>query len=660
MDLLKSKILSFFPKLKKILAGFFLPIKKLKLFFFRPKSDLVSDDIDKKLVYSLSKTKIPSWSQLKHIGRILNRGEKLSLAIFGTLFFLSAGFLAVNFICANLEPAPAFGGEYTEAIVGAPQHINPLYASANDVDADISRLVFSSLFYLGDNGEPIGDLVENYEISPDGKIYTCQLKSGVHWHGGAELTAFDVLFTFNAIKDPAYNSPLRQFFSGIESEVKDDLTIVFILPEKYAPFLNLLTFGILPEEKWRNISPLAASLAEFNLKPEGSGPYKFQSLVKGRDGFVYSYRLIANRDYYAGRPNIKTIIFKFYNDIEQALSALNSGEVIGLSYLPPEKKDSLIAKNSVNINKLGLSQAKAIFFNAGNNPALKDVEVRRALSCDVPRADIINDVLTGDAREVYGPILPNNFAYSNDFEKCDFDFVRAAKILSDAGWERFVVTQEMIDSLQRKSSTSQELLSEEDKNTMAVGIGDWLAKDEVVDKAKKTTRKIFLTIRISHLNDEESLKTAAAIAAEWEKLGIKVSDESLSAVQLQSAVIKPRTYEALLFSERMGSDPDVYVFWHSSQAGKSGLNLSDYRSEEADKFLEQGRTSLSQEDRISNYAGFQKKVAQDVPAIFLYSPYYFYVQNKKIKNFSLENIFTPADRFNNASQWYIKSGWKIK
>jgi peptide/nickel transport system substrate-binding protein len=660
VDLLKSKILPFFSKLKKTSIGLFSPIKKLGFFSQNKKTDLVSEEIDKKLVYSLSKTRIPSWCQLRHLDKVLNRQEKLGLRFFLILFFLSGGFWTINFARTNLITTPAFGGEYIEAAVGAPQHVNPLYASANDIDADLSRLIFSSLFYIGEDGLPVNDLASSYEVSPDGKTYTVKLRDDAHWHSGGDLTATDVLFTFNAIKDPAYNSPLRQSLSGIEAEVKDDFTIKFTLSEKYSPFLNLLTFGIIPLEKWKNIAPSSASLAQLNLDPEGSGPYKFKSLAKGRDGSIRSYSLTANRDYYSGRPNIKKILFKFYGDITQAIAALNNGDVSGLNYLPREEEKNLIAKNSVIINKFSLPQMKVVFFNSGNNPALKDAKVRQALSCAVPRADIITTVLDGNGQAVYGPILPSSFAYNENLDKCDFDFGRAETVLGEAGWKKVFVSAEEIASLERKASTSPTLLADNEKTLLSFGSGDWLVKEEVIDKVKKTVKKTFLAVKISYLDDQENSQVAEAIALQWGKLGINVSLNSVSSGQLQSAVIKPRAYEILLFGQQVGSDPDVYAFWHSSQAGKNGLNLSDYRSEEADRALEEGRTASTTEGRLSDYSRFQELIAKDTPAVFLYSPYYLYVQNKKIKNFSLKNIFTPADRFNGVSQWYIKSGWKIK
>ena len=123
-------------------------------------------------------------------------------------------------------------------------------------------------------------MVEDYKITPDGKNYTLKIKQNIKWHNGDPLNTDDVLFTFGAIQDPAYKSPLRASFSGVQIERVDDNTVKFILSEPYAAFLNLLTFGIMPAGLWQEINPASASLAELNTKPIGSGPYKFKIIGK--------------------------------------------------------------------------------------------------------------------------------------------------------------------------------------------------------------------------------------------------------------------------------------------------------------------------------------------------------------------------------------------
>jgi ABC-type transport system substrate-binding protein len=257
-----------------------------KIFSFRHKKN-VNDlgqrdrfDVNKKLVYSLSKSRIPNFGQLKYLGKFLSKNELLVMRVSAVMLVASLSFVSIKFYLGHREMVPVKGGEYVEAMVGSPRYINPLYASINDVDNDIAHLVYSSLFRHGKDGLLANDLVTSYEVSPEGKAYTLHIRPDAMWHNGHALRVDDVIFTFDAIKNAAYKSTLRQAFSGVEIERVDDNSVRFNLQQPYAPFLNLLTFGILPQDMWYQIPPDTASLADLNLKPIGTGPYKFKSLIR--------------------------------------------------------------------------------------------------------------------------------------------------------------------------------------------------------------------------------------------------------------------------------------------------------------------------------------------------------------------------------------------
>jgi len=124
---------------------------------------------------------------------------------------------------------PAVGGSYTEGILKQPRTINPIYASTNDIDRDIARLIFSRMLTYTGDGSIETDLAETYEISEDGKTYTIILRKDVWWHDGVLLTADDVVFTIKTIQNPQYNSPLRPNWQGVEIEAPDLNTVVITL-----------------------------------------------------------------------------------------------------------------------------------------------------------------------------------------------------------------------------------------------------------------------------------------------------------------------------------------------------------------------------------------------------------------------------------------------
>lgn len=608
-------------------------------------------EMDKKLVSSLSKTKIPNLKQLKYIGRYLNKKERRILKVSFLILFLSVSFLAVRFYQNNVETAPIQGGDYTEGLIGIPRFINPLYSGVSDVDSDISRLVFSSLFYRDKHGYLISDLAEEYEISEDNKVYTVKIRQDAEWHNGNPVTIHDLIFTFNAIKNPVFNSTLRNSFLGVTIEQIDNESAKFILEEPYASFWDFLTFGIIPENLWMQIPPETASLAELNLKPIGSGPYKFHSLTKDRNGVIKSYNLTANNNYYRNEAYIKNITFNFFPSVNEAVSALNEKTIDGIGFLPAYAKERLVSQSSLFFHELKLPHLTAIFLNQNKNANLKDLKIRQALSLAINKERIVDEIFHGGVEIINGPILPGNFAHKEDVKKYHYDIEEAKKLFEESGWEKIKISAEDLQKAQAGlDSENEEAEKEELEKIVRMGEGEWFYDNK---------NKVYFIMNLTTVDNGDNARVVEKIKKQWEEFGVKTELSIVAPAEIQSSVIKPRNFEALFYGQVVGSDPDVYVFWHSSQRGENGLNIADYSNSSADKLLEDARLIADQEERIKKYHEFQDKIAEDVPAVFMYSPLYTYVQSRKINGFDVKNILKSSDRFNNITDWYIKTGKKI-
>jgi peptide/nickel transport system substrate-binding protein len=609
-------------------------------------------ELDKKLVFSLSRSRVPSWQQLKYLKKFLTPREIWIIRINLIIIVLCLVFFGVKFYRDHLQVVPVSGGRFVEALVGSPVHINPLYASVNDVDNDLSTLVYSSLFKRGKSGELVNDLVSNYEVSSDGKVYTITLRSDAKWQTGNSLisgtpvNADDVAFTFSAIQNKQYNSPLRPSFSGVALEKIDDYKIKFALSEPYAAFLDLLTFGIIPANLWGEIAPGSFELAQYQKKPIGSGPYSFSKFTVDQAGNMKEYDLIANKNYYGAKPYID-LGFKFYPSWDEAISALNSNDVDGISYLPIEQTSSIKTPKSYNFNKLFLPQLTAVFFNK-DQAIFSDKAIRQALAYAINRDQIIKEVLGGGAYLVDGPILPNSFAYNKDIKKYNYDSAKAGQMLEAAGWKLIEISAEQIKQATEQSSSTDLKIRDEANKILDIGAGKWRQKDNT-----------FLTIRLGTVDRGENQAVVAAIAKYWEDAGVKVKLEVLTAVQIKTDVIKNRNFDALFYSQTIGADPDPYPFWHSSQANGAGLNITDFANKEVDQILEDARLTSDIAKRQELYKKFQDIVAEDEPAIFMYSPAYIYLQSNNIKGFAVKNIILPSDRFANVADWYIQTGRKL-
>jgi peptide/nickel transport system substrate-binding protein len=612
----------------------------------------IQNELDKKLVYSLSKSKIPSFRQLKYIGRFLNKKELMILRAGLVVFFASLIFMGARFYFTHLEIVPSKGEKYTEGIVGSPKYINPIYSSANDADNDISSLVYSSLYKRDQKGNLTPDLALGLERSKDNLTYNIKVKNNAKWHNGSPLTVDDIVFTFNAIKDTNYHSPLRISFSGVQIEKVDDSTVKFTLSQPYAPFQELLTFGILPQEQWAQIPPASANLAAINLKPIGSGPFSFKSLVKDKVGNIKSITLSRFDDYYGPLPYLDEITFKFFVNSEETIAALNNNDISGINFLPKGDQKDILSADSLNFYELNIPQLTAIFLNKKNNPALDDKNIRKALALAIDKKEIVNEIFAGKYKIVDGPILQNSFAYNPNIKKYDYNKAEVEKILDQAGWKIKNITKEMTAGAEKNINSKNEAEKSEAEEILKVGEGNWRAKEN-----KKINS--FLSINLVTIDSSDNTLVAEKIKKFWEAVGIKTLVATVPAVQIQTDVIKPREFDALFYGQILGADPDEYAFWHSSQAGEKGLNISDFSNKEVDQLLEDARTISDVKQRQEKYFKFQNIITDEVPAIFMYSPTYTYVQSKKVKGFNITDIISPKDRFSDISNWYIKTTSKI-
>lgn len=570
-------------------------------------------DLNKKLVFSQSGKRLPSFHQLRYIFVVFSRAERIVFSVAFFILLSCAGTFFVRYYYRHTEAAPVVGGTYSEAVVGFPQYINPILSQTSDVDSDITRLVFSGLFTYNDNQELVNDLVNSYAVSDDQLTYTFYLRQDAKWHDGEPFTADDVVFTVHSIQDPNFKSPLAPSLKGVEANKIDDYTFNLVLSQSFAPFLSGLTFGILPEHLWSEIPAANAGLANLNLKPIGTGSFKFDALTKDKVGAVKSYSLVRNENYYAQSPYLERVDFLFFPDIISAVDAAKKKDVDGLAFISKDDKDILDRKNkNLDFYSLRLPQYTAVFFNQ-KNKLLAIKEIRQALALSFDKNRVVTEALGGAGEVIYTPILPGYLGHNSEVEKYEYDPVRAGKVLDDAGW----IFLEG-DTVRHKGATE-------------------------------------LAFTVTTVDQPEYLSTLHILEESWKALGIRVETKVISPSEIQTNIIKPRDYEALLFGEIVGIDPDPYPFWHSSQSTHPGLNLAVFFNKNGDQLLEEARQTTDLEQRRMKYLHFQNILADELPAIFLYNPLYTYAVSSDIHGMTSQYITMPSDRLRNISHWYIKT-----
>lgn len=641
-----------------------------------------SANFDQKLIKKFQSNLIPKWSQFRYLGNFLTKIEKRVINIALAVLLVATAGWGITWFFNNSALVPASGGDYSEALVGQPKYINPLFTSANDVDADLASLIFSGLFKYDDKQKLMPDLASDYTISADGKIYDINLRSDVKWSDGDALNSDDVVYTFETITDPEVGSPLIAAFQSVEVDRTGDYSVRFTLKEPFAPFLSSLTVGILPQHVWADVPPSSVRLAKTNLQPLGSGPWKFSKLVKDSSGNIQSYGLVRNELYYKAAPHLKTLTFKFYTDYSLAASVLKNQDVMAISFIPNNLANQIAGKN-FQLYKFELPQYTAIFFNQDAAPILKDSDMRLALNLALNKNKILADALGNEGEIIDSPILKGELGYGSKINFPAFDAEKANQIL-DKTWKRvqpedffktefdaaLKIKQSELDELKRNaptsttqvSSTPEELALE--KEEMEKEVSDSVRANMSADQSfyRKNKNNAVLSIIITTADTSEYQQAAESIAKMWRAIGVRVTTQIVNSSQINRDVLRDRNYQVLLYGEIVGGDPDPFPFWHSSQISYPGLNLAMYVNRAADKLLEDARATTTEQTRANLYEKFQQLIAKEIPAVFLYTPTYNFLASKEIKGITLNQIISPSDRYNNLSDWYIKTKhqWQLK
>lgn len=559
--------------------------------------------------------------EIIYIVKNLGRKEKILFFVFLILFLTSAGVFLFQLNNKISVVVPDRGGSLKEGIVGTPRFINPLMA-ISDADRDMTALIYSGLMRPDNRGGLMLDLAEKYEISEDGLEYVFTLKPDLVWHDNEPITSDDIIFTIEQAKDPLLKSTKRAGWEGVIVEKIDDRTVKFILEKPYTPFLENATLGILPNHLWKTSSCELMSFSEYNTNPIGSGPYKINDIDKDSSGIINAYYLEANKKFALGQPYIKKLTMRFYPSEEKLLEAYKTGEIDSISAIAAQTSEEIKRKDS-NLKIFSLPRIFGIFFNQNNAEIFSQKEVREALNLATDKKKIVEEVFKGFAVEIDSPIPPGVFGARN-YEGEIFSLENAREILLKNGWK----------------------LNEES------GI--------LEKKLKKQTLKLEFSIATS--NTPELKQTAELIKSMWEQLGAKVELKIFEIGDLNQNVIRPRKYEALLFGEVVGRDPDPFNFWHSSQRNDPGLNIALYTNTNVDKLLEKARTVSEEKEKDEIYKKFQEEIEKDISAVFLYSPSFIYLMPETIKGVEdLESATISSERFSQIHQWYIKTNkvWKI-
>ncbi len=503
------------------------------------------------------------------------------------------------------------------ALAADPQSLDPLFAhvDANGVEQQVARLAFEPFVDVDERGRSVPVLLDriptvaNGGISPDGRTITYHLRAGARWQDGAPVTAHDVVWTLRAILDDRNPVPTRAGYDRIASaRALGARTVRVTLTSAWAPAVATL-FGngtspqyVLPSHLLEHEPSLTTST--FGAHPVGDGPYRFVSWSRG-DRLVYE----ANPLYRGGVPAVKRLEIRIVPDPGSNYTLLRSGG-IDWNLVSPTQRESLRGERDLAFRTVPLALIAGIAINT-THPPLDDVRVRRALAASIDRATISAKITFGRYPVVDTAQPIGSWARDPAVREPAYDPRAADRLFDAAGWRR-------------------------DANGVRV----------------KDGRALALTY-VQFPESQTGVRVATLVESELAARGVRVSIKSLSNVQLflpraQGGTLASGAFDLAYVPWPMGADPD-----DSSLLACSGsANFMRWCDPQVDALERRAVSVPDRAERRALYGRIERRVAEQVPIVYLFDPSYSYAYRRTLHGF-FPNAFTPTW---NAARWRVGSG----
>ena len=564
----------------------------------------------------------PTSSQWRQLPHLLSKRESWFLQGALAVLFISLIGLGWSYFQSHKIETPTVGGAYVEGLVGQPQYLNPLFSDWSDTDRDLTRLIYSGLTKKTPEGDIAFDLAEKITVSEDGKTYLVTLREDLTFHDGEPLTSEDLFFTFNTLQNVEYRSPLAQGFQGVTLVQGDPRTATFQLPAPDPLFLRKLTFGVLPSHIWGNLAPQNMLLAEYAIKPIGSGPYRFAEFTQDRKGVIQTYVLERNDTFYGTGPLLEQLTFKFYENGERALEALRSKQVEGIGFAPSASVDQLAKNRDVELVEGSTHRLTTIVFNTAKS-VFKRPEIRRAVALALDPSTLIET-----ARATTTLTEADSLLFLDESEKrVTSNLEEANKRLDEwFPWQTGAPYRSFNKTVKWKEGVSDDVYA--------------------------------LSLELRVVDEAGSVALAEQVREQLKQAGIIVRVVVTDAASFQTSVLKTADYDLLLTTLEVGPQTDISVYWQSSQAKEGGLNLSRFSNQEADRMLKE-LVTLPVEKRADTLKQLHELLTNEVPALPLYRTSYLYPISAHIHGVRLGIIETLADRFQGVTSWYSETEQRL-
>jgi peptide/nickel transport system substrate-binding protein len=499
------------------------------------------------------------------------------------------------------------GGALNYGEYGRPTTLDPI--TSNDmISMRIIELVFNGLVGINEKQEIVPELAERWEMSEDGKFYTFYLRQDVTWHPKEEeepapFTADDVIFTYNIMMHPKTITSMKvryEFIEGVEK--MDDYTVKFTLKRPILNALARFSFKVIPQHGPANPEFLSRE-DPFAQKPIGTGPYILKNITADREVI-----LVANEDYFKGRPHINKFAarpFADQNIMSQALlfNAIDMIVLVNHRDIPQiqgDKRYVLQPYNALSYSFFGYNM---------RNPLLADKRVRKAFTHAVNRQEMLDSFFQGQGTIISGPFAPGSWAYNLDVQPISFDPEKAIELLNEAGFVK--------------------------------GDDGIMVKDG---------QKLSLTLKVPIAKESEAVKRVVLAFKNYlNKIGVDIEGEFKEWLSWKEDVFLKHDFDIIFASWVFDDSADISSLFHSAEIGPWKNNFGAYSNPEIDSLIVESKLTLDHEKRRTINRKLHAIIADESPYTFLWTLTNYAAFNKKLRRVAIH----PYKFFSFADDWFI-------
>ncbi len=525
----------------------------------------------------------------------------------------------------NKEVKPQEGGQLRIPVQGL-ESWNPLIAKTTD-SVNFLSLIYEGLIGYDSDLKKIPKLASDWQVSEDGRLWTFNIRKDAKWHDGTSITAEDVIFTYNILKEGVLNSVYQyNIFDNdniLEIGLKnnDKYSLFVRLAEPSSKLLDIFTFPVISKDYYESVENIIKIQKDLTKAPLGTGPYKVAEEYFSED--QESIILVRNEDWWGRRPYIDKIIGKIYTNKEEARKAFIQGEldlvdtmIVYVNNKSVEEDTKLYRFMTNYYEFLGLNSESEL---------IKDPKIRKALAYAIDRREIISKVYLNNAQTVDVPIPSNHWLYDNAYRLYDYDIDRAKRLLKEAGWQD-------------------------------------LDGDGILDKTVDN-QKIELKIKlVSNSGNDLRRDVLSLIKSHLELVGFKVETQIADMETIAKDLLATNQFDALLTGYYLDNALDLSFAFHSreiveiddiedlDEIDSIPNNFIKYRNSELDSLLDLASHSYDLNELSAVYQNIQDHMTRELPIISLY-----FRTGSLLVNPKLYGIDKPSQLslYRNIEEWFI-------